>query len=138
MMECYPEIDSTPMFAAVRRCMEGGPPEEIESNFSYPDGARASFQLAIQAVPEGVFILSLDVTQQRKLEEQVRQAQKMEAIGTLAGGIAHDFNNILAVINGYAELLKSSLPDEPDARERTWRQPSPRRGSAPRASSGRS
>lgn len=53
-----------------------------------------------------------DITEEKKLYEQLLRAQKMEAIGTLAGGIAHDFNNILTSVLGYAELLKSSLSQE--------------------------
>ncbi|MGH9775979.1 MAG: PAS domain S-box protein [Candidatus Acidiferrales bacterium] len=64
----------------------------------------------------GTICMALDVTDRKQLEAQLRQAQKMEAVGRLAGGIAHDFNNLLMVIQGYTELLVENLEGETSLR----------------------
>ncbi len=61
----------------------------------------------------GVIQTAQDITERIRLESQLRQSQKMEAIGTLAGGIAHDFNNILGAIMGYTELYMNQVLDRP-------------------------
>ena len=58
-----------------------------------------------------------DVTERKQLEQQLRQAQKMEAVGLLSGGIAHDFNNLLGVIIGYSEILEERLEQNSDLRK---------------------
>ncbi|HXM37543.1 MAG TPA: PAS domain S-box protein [Gemmatimonadales bacterium] len=65
----------------------------------------------------GTLSIGEDMTERARLEQQVRQGQKMEAVGRLAGGIAHDFNNLLTAIFGYSDLLAEELPADSPARE---------------------
>ncbi|MBN2040293.1 MAG: response regulator [Spirochaetes bacterium] len=63
----------------------------------------------------GILGIFNDITERKQMEENLKQSQKMEAIGTLAGGIAHDFNNILGAIIGYTELAKDEVPPDSEA-----------------------
>ena len=98
------------------RILKGESITQIDTVRLRKDGALRDVSLSVSPIRDGngritgFAEIDRDITERKQLEGQRQQAQKMEAIGTLAGGIAHDFNNILAAIIGYAELIVDDMP----------------------------
>ena len=123
MMDCYPGIETTEVFERLRRCMETRLPQSLENEFSYPDGSTRWFALKIQPVPEGISVLSLDLTERRRAEETLRLSEEklraaFEHAATGMALVASDgrclrVNPALCRLVGYAEdeLLSMKLQD---------------------------
>jgi PAS domain S-box-containing protein len=123
LLAIYPQTDLFKDPAQVAVLVARGEKESFENlelEWKRRDGSTILVRLSGRPVrdPSGKIlsfeVMAENITERRALEEQLRHAQKMEAVGRLAGGVAHDFNNLLMVINGYAELLRDSLHSEDD------------------------
>jgi PAS domain S-box-containing protein len=110
-------------YGSLLRAIEDGITCSGRFQVERPDGTRRELDTTISPIRDNkgqvshFAVISRDVTDRLLAETQLRQAQKLEAIGTLAGGIAHDFNNILAAIMGYTELAAQTLPQEHEVQE---------------------
>jgi PAS domain S-box-containing protein len=108
MMEAYPGIEKTKMFSVLTRCMKERVPAHMENEFSYPNGEKGWFELSIQPVPEGIFILSINITERKRAEEKLKQSEEQyrtlfENTGT-AMCILEDDKTISMVNRRFEEL----------------------------------
>jgi PAS domain S-box-containing protein len=112
--QIHPE-DRERVEEAAKETLRVGVGRRIEYRMRHKDGtwrvleSTANTILDTTGKVEKLVIVNRDITDRRRLEDQFRQAQKMEAVGRLSGGIAHDFNNLLGVIIGYGEILEEQL-----------------------------
>ncbi len=115
-----PESEKGITLSKIRELYETGKPGILESRRLTKDGRTLDVLISAALIQdedgnsEGMVVCFLDLTEKKRLEAELLQAQKMEAIGTLAGGVAHDFNNLLMVIQGNVSLMMLDLdPDHP-------------------------
>ena len=113
MPECYPGIELTQMFAVLRRVMRSRQPEQFLSEFLSPDGIQGWFELLVEPVPDGVCVVSLDISDMQRAQAQLRQAQKMVVATPVIdlNAVALDLHSLLTRVVG--DDIRLVLDPEP-------------------------
>lgn len=104
MMEKFPGIDQTPLFDILQKCMFDRIPAHLENEFDFPDGSKGYFELRIEPVPEGIFILSQDISERRNAEENKNKV--MQSMENMLHFMSHKFRQPVSQILGFATMLE--------------------------------
>lgn len=136
MMEMYPGIETTPMFTLLRRCMEEREPQRMENRFQFPNGTEGWFHLSMEPVPEGVFILSADITKEKQLQKELqhyrehlealvkKRTEQLEAankeLEAFSYSVSHDLRAPLRHIDGFADLLLKKTAAQLDEKAKQY------------------
>jgi PAS domain S-box-containing protein len=111
--ESFIPADCQPAFMGMVQQTLQGQPGRTELRYRARDeSVRIAYALAQPASSAGITLLMVDITRERRLEQDLQRAQRLEMVGRLSSGIAHDFNNLLLVIMGLNDLVRSSLPPD--------------------------
>lgn len=125
MMEKYPGIENTDMFKTLQTCMKERVAKVVENEFFFPDGTKEYFELSIQPVPEGLFILSMDITARKKSQEKLTEyAASLESsnkeLERFAYVASHDLQEPLRMVSSFLNLLETRLEDKLDETGRQY------------------